>query len=109
MWLLVFIDGNDAATNTPILFTTNWDADDSGSEFLSTIYCTKNCFYALLSSSNSQYIAAMSDEADTSNDGDMGNDMHDFHGMKNFNFFIFPSSTMLTDWLYIFRWCKWCR
>ena len=51
----------------------------------------------------------MSDEADTSNDGDMGNDMHDFHGMKNFNFFIFPSSTMLTDWLYIFRWCKWCR
>ena len=31
----------------------------------------------------------MSDEADTSNDGDMGNDMHDFHGMKNFNFFHF--------------------
>uniref|UniRef100_A0A8R7P3A9 Uncharacterized protein n=1 Tax=Triticum urartu TaxID=4572 RepID=A0A8R7P3A9_TRIUA len=49
-------DGNDAATNTPILFTTNWDADDSGT---------------------------MSDEADTNNDGDMGNDMDDFHDGAN--------------------------
>ena len=38
MWLLVFIDGNDALTNTPILFSTNWDAGDSKSEFVSITY-----------------------------------------------------------------------
>lgn len=38
-------DGNDAATSTPILFTANWDADDSGT---------------------------MNDEVDANNDGDMG-------------------------------------
>ena len=53
MWLLFFIDGNDAPTNTPILFSTKWDADDSKSAFLRIMYFTNNCFYALLSSSHS--------------------------------------------------------
>ena len=39
MWLLVFIDVIDAPTNTQGLFSTNWDADDSESEFLGSMYC----------------------------------------------------------------------
>ncbi|KAI4988486.1 hypothetical protein ZWY2020_030116 [Hordeum vulgare] len=49
-------EGNDAPTNTPILFPTSWDAGDSES---------------------------MSDEADASNYGDMGNDMDDFYDTAN--------------------------
>lgn len=49
-------DGNDALTNTPILFSTNWDAGDS---------------------------ETMNDEVDASNDGNMGNYMDEFYDTAN--------------------------
>ncbi|XP_044453237.1 uncharacterized protein [Triticum aestivum] len=46
-------DGNDALTNTPIMFSTNWDAGDS---------------------------KTMNDQVDASNESDMGNSMDEFYG-----------------------------